>query len=128
MTNNKWEIVQSSFWTLPFEFTYMPKVDSSLYRQLAEAKAAIFKGDLNYRKLFGERNWDPATPIDDALQGFNPTKLCILRTVKADIVCGLAEGVAEKIEAQDPKWMETGNWGLIQFTDKIVPVEDNLNR
>lgn len=75
---------------------------------------------MNYRKLFGERNWDPATPIDVGLQGFNPSKLCILRTIKADIACGLKQGIAEKIEQNDPKWMETGNWGLIQFSDKIV--------
>ncbi|KAJ8948778.1 hypothetical protein NQ318_022909, partial [Aromia moschata] len=51
---------------------------------------------------------------------FHPTKLCILRTVKADIICGLREGLAEKIEEQDPKWMETGNWAVIQFCDKTV--------
>lgn len=83
----------------------------------------LFSGDLNYRKLFGEKNWDPATSIDEGLQNFHPTKLCILRTIKADIVCGLKEGVAEKTEESDPKWMETGNWGLIQFSDKKVPID-----
>lgn len=119
-----WQIVENSFWTLPFEFIYMPKVEPDLYRKLSEAKVAFFKGDLNYRKLFGERNWDPATLLDEGLQGFHPTKLCILRTIKADIVCGLVEGLAENIEVKDPKWMETGNWGLIQFTDKIIKIED----
>lgn len=68
-------------------------------------------------------NWDPKTPIDVGLQNFHPSKLCILRTIKADIVCGLKEGVAEKTEQLDPKWMETGNWGLIQYSNKIVTID-----
>lgn len=78
---------------------------------------------MNYRKLFGEINWDPATPIDVGLRNFHPTKLCILRTIKADIVCGLKEGLAEDIEAKDQKWMENGDWGLIQFSNKVVAID-----
>lgn len=101
----------------------MTKYDKNLYKKLAEAKLVIFKGDLNYRKLFGEKNWDPTTPVDVALQNFHPTKLCALRTIKADIVCGLKPGVAEKMEAKDPEWMEKGDWGLMQFSDKIVSAD-----
>lgn len=68
-------------------------------------------------------NWDPATPIDVGLQNFHPSKLCILRTIKADIVCGLKEGLAEKIEKLDSQWMDTGNWGLIQYSNKIVNID-----
>lgn len=39
-----WKIEQSDFWTLPFDFTYMPKIDPSLYKQLSETKMVIFKG------------------------------------------------------------------------------------
>lgn len=84
---------------------------------------SYFAGDLNYRKLFGEFNWDPSTPIDIGLQNFHPSKLCILRTIKADIVCGLKAGVAETVQDKDPKWMETGDWGLIQFSDKITTID-----
>ncbi|KAG5885457.1 hypothetical protein JTB14_037038 [Gonioctena quinquepunctata] len=67
-----------------------------------KAKMVFFKGDLNYRKLFGEKNWDP-TSIEKGLNSFNPTKLAILRIVKADIVCGLQQEVVEKVEASNPK-------------------------
>ncbi|KAJ8929613.1 hypothetical protein NQ314_017683 [Rhamnusium bicolor] len=97
LQNGTWSIVESDFWTLPFDYTDMAKVDPKLYKQLAGAKAVFFKGDLNYRKLFGEKNWDPVTSVDDGLQNFHPTALCIIRTNKADIVCGLKEGVAEKL-------------------------------
>lgn len=68
-------------------------------------------------------NWDPTTPIDVALQNFHPSKLCILRIVKADIVCGLREGLAETIEEKDSNWMSAGDWGLIQYSNKTVIIE-----
>lgn len=78
----------------------------------------MFSGDLNYRKLFGEKNWDPTTPVDVALEGFRPSTLVTLRTVKADIICGLKPGIAEERTAEDSDWRITGKWGLIQFSDK----------
>lgn len=117
--NEVWTIEEHDFWTLPVDFSVMDSVDPSLYKKLAQAKLAIFKGDLNYRKLFGERNWDPTTPVNEALQGFHPTKLCTLRTLKADIICGLAKGVAEETESKDKDWMEIGKYGVIQFSDRV---------
>lgn len=46
-----WNIVESPFWTLPFEYTYMSKVDPNLYKQLAEAKAIFFKGKLGAKRV-----------------------------------------------------------------------------
>lgn len=43
----KWTIVESDFWTLPFDFTYMANVDPNLYKQLAETKVVFFKGKLD---------------------------------------------------------------------------------
>ncbi|XP_030752701.1 damage-control phosphatase ARMT1-like isoform X1 [Sitophilus oryzae] len=123
LTNGQWEIVSSSFWTLPYEFKFMKDFEPQLYKKLSEAKLIFFKGDLNYRKLFGEINWDPVTSVDEALQGFHPSKLCALRTIKADIVAGLKEGIAEELDKKDPKWMETGEYGLIQFSEKIVKIQ-----
>lgn len=40
-----WKIVESDFWTLPLDFTYMSKVDPNLYKQLSEARAVFFKGE-----------------------------------------------------------------------------------
>ncbi|XP_072397023.1 damage-control phosphatase ARMT1-like [Diabrotica undecimpunctata] len=118
-----WTIVASNFWTLPYDFTYMADIDPQLYKKLGEAKAVFFKGDLNYRKLFGEKNWDPTTSVETGLQSFHPSKLCIIRTIKADIVVGIPNGIAEEIEAKDPKWMHSGEYGVIQFSKTKVAIQ-----
>lgn len=122
LTKNIWSVEEHDFWTLPVTFKTMDQIDPDLYKKLAQAKLAIFKGDLNYRKLFGEKNWDPTTPVEVALEGFHPTKLCTLRTLKADMVCGLKPGIVQQTEAKDQDWMITGKYGVIQYSDKIRPI------
>lgn len=119
LSKGVWSVEEHYFWTLPVTFKTMDTFDEKLYRKLAQAKLVIFKGDLNYRKLFGEKNWNPTTDVVTALEGFNPTKLCTLRTLKADIICGLKEGIAEETEAKDQDWMISGKYGVIQYSDKI---------
>lgn len=114
-----WTVEEHGFWTLPVPYSAMQRVDPALYDKLAEAKLVVFKGDLNYRKLFGEKNWDPTTPVEVALEGFHPAKLCTLRTLKADMICGLGQGVAEEAGAKDPDWLITGKYGVIQFCDRV---------
>ncbi|GJQ84217.1 hypothetical protein Trydic_g2887 [Trypoxylus dichotomus] len=117
-----WTVEEHDFWILPVTYAEMTSYDVELYRKLSEAKLTIFKGDLNYRKLFGEKNWIPETSIEEGLQGFHPSRLCTLRTLKADIICGLPEGLAEATEMKDSDWLVSGNYGVIQFCDKVVKV------
>lgn len=117
-----WTIEEHAFWILPVTFREMISYDIDLYRKLSQAKLIIFKGDLNYRKLFGERNWLSDTPIEEGLEGFHPSRLCSLRTLKADIICGLEKGLADIIQDKEDDWLVSGNYGVIQFCDKIVKV------
>uniref|UniRef100_A0A1I8PET3 Sugar phosphate phosphatase n=2 Tax=Stomoxys calcitrans TaxID=35570 RepID=A0A1I8PET3_STOCA len=105
------------FWSSPYEYYKMREVDMDLYNYLAQAQLVIFKGDLNYRKLLGDKNWDPTEDFLICLRGFQPTNICTLRTVKADLICGLEHGKAEDLFRQNPKWMETGEYGVIQFME-----------
>lgn len=50
--------------------------------------------------------------------GFQPTNVCTLRTIKADLACGLPQGKAEELFAKDKEWMLTGEYGTIQFAAK----------
>lgn len=50
--------------------------------------------------------------------GFQPTNLCSLRTIKADLICGLLEGQSKSLEKENNEWMITGEFGTIQFAAK----------
>lgn len=109
------------FFTSPYEYYKMAKIAPTLYRSIAEAHLAIFKGDLNYRKLLADINWDPTTDFRISLSGFEPTNICALRTIKADLVSGLKPGLAEELyEQEGSKWMSTGKYGVIQFVNKRI--------
>lgn len=106
------------FFTSPFEYYKMEKISPNLYRSIAEAHLVVIKGDLNYRKLLADINWDTTTDFRTSLSGFEPTNLCALRTIKADLVSGLAPGKADELWELDEKWMTTGKYGVIQFASK----------
>jgi len=113
-----WVVKADSFWTYPHSFNLMTSTDPDLYLELGEADMIIFKGDLNYRKLVGDLNWETTTSFKSALQGFLPSTVLSLRTAKADVMVGLEPGQAEIVTKVDPSWMITGQWGVIQFASK----------
>jgi len=117
--NKVWTIHPDPFWTYPHDYSLLKKDDKKLYSELSEADLLIFKGDLNYRKLVGDLKWNPTDTFQESLQGFHPAPVVTLRTLKADVVTGLAEGQAEAAQKQDPKWMINGEWGVIQLCKEI---------
>jgi hypothetical protein len=115
LQSGRWMVEAEDFWTLPHAYNKMKATDHNLYTKLTEATLVIFKGDLNYRKLVGETNWLPTESFANALQGFHPAPLVTLRTVKADLICGLQPGQAEIIAAKSRDWMTSGDYAIIQF-------------
>ncbi|XP_053974631.1 damage-control phosphatase ARMT1-like isoform X2 [Hylaeus anthracinus] len=116
LKNNVWTIEEESYWTGPYDFAAMKEQDKVLYAKLSEAKLAIFKGDLNYRKLLGDINWEYTTEFNQVLRGFQPTHILSLRTVKSDVCVGLPSGMADELFKKDENWMFTGQYGLIDST------------
>ncbi|XP_053575631.1 damage-control phosphatase ARMT1-like [Bombina bombina] len=117
LQNESWIYHEHLFWTLPHEFCSMAVTAPDLYSELQKSQLIIFKGDLNYRKLTGDRRWNFTVPFSKALRAFHPAPLCSVRTLKADVQVGLEPGVGEKLAASDPDWMITGKYGVIQFSD-----------
>lgn len=118
--SNFWEIHDDKYWTLPNDYSEMPSVDSGLYELLKESQLIIFKGDLNYRKLTGDRKWHLLTPFRAALRNFIPAPLAALRTAKADVVVGIDDiNIFARINNNElPRdWMISGDYGLIQYVD-----------
>ena len=84
----------------------------------------LYAGDLNYRKLVGDREWPcETTSFDEALCNFNPAPLLTLRTLKSDVCVGLKPGTVKRLDDADKDWMVNGKYAVVQFSDKVVPVD-----
>jgi hypothetical protein len=99
------------FWTSPLPLWEAPR---ELLGELGRARIVIAKGDANYRRLVGDRHWPSTTPFAQ-ITSYRPAPLLALRTLKSEVVAGLAPGQAETVQSSDPNWMNDGQWGLIQF-------------
>lgn len=115
LETGQWVYRDHIFWTLPHEFCAMAQVAPDLYAELQQAQLVLFKGDLNYRKLTGDRKWEFTVPFHQALNGFHPTPLCSIRTLKAEVQVGLQPGQGEQLCASEPTWLTTGKYGVFQF-------------
>ena len=100
-----------AFWTTPLMFRDMPE---ALRAELQVAALVFVKGDVNYRRLVGDRHWPFKTPLQDIVPHF-PAPLAALRTIKSELVVGLQPGQAQTTARLDPHWLTDGHWGVIQF-------------
>lgn len=113
--NGTWLILDEKFWTLPFDYNDLKTKDPALYQLLSNSSLIIFKGDLNYRKLLGDINWNHCEKFKVVLRSFKPTSVLTLRSVKADLICGLEHGQSEMAASKNKMWMRTGEFAVIQF-------------
>ncbi|MFB9662806.1 damage-control phosphatase ARMT1 family protein [Glycomyces mayteni] len=88
-------------------------IPSDLADDFATAKLVILKGDLNYRRLVGDRQWDPTTPFSEAA-GYFPGPVAALRTAKSDLAVGVDPARLAKLDADAPDWRLTGTRAFIQ--------------
>ena len=107
-------LLDHPFWVTGSFFHAMPE---DLKANLARADLVISKGDANYRRLVGDCHWDPTTPFA-AAAGYFPATLVALRTLKAELIVGLKQGEAERLQEKDPAWLVNGKRGVIQFLRK----------
>ena len=89
------------------------QIPGDLARELHDADLVILKGDANYRRLLGDAHWSPASSFTHATAYF-PTPFVALRTLKAELIVGLGEGVAERLDRDDAQWRVNGRRGVIQ--------------
>ncbi|KUF90513.1 Integrator complex subunit 1 [Phytophthora nicotianae] len=107
------------FWN---RYTYYWEMPTELRTRLAnEATLVIIKGDLNYRRLLGDRLWPPSTPVEEAVPYF-PTAFVSFRTMKSNPVVGIPADIVEKLEKEDQKWRYNGKRGTIQSVLDPNPV------
>lgn len=82
----------------------------------------IIIGDLNYRKLIGDINWEPSTAFKAALCRFQPTAVVALRTLKCDCVCGLNSDYETKIDEndKDKNYLSSANYWQVNGKYAVV--------
>ncbi|SCV03642.1 LAME_0H12068g1_1 [Lachancea meyersii CBS 8951] len=110
---------ETPFWTLDLDYTHIDPSETKyggaqVHKDLLQSDLVIFKGDLNYRKLTGDRKWPRTTKWETAIGSLASTglKTLSLRTCKADVIVGLAPGVDEKLCSvwESEKKTEPGSW------------------
>ncbi|KAJ5628656.1 hypothetical protein N7490_010884 [Penicillium lividum] len=116
-----------AFWTTQGGYWRLPHVAPELFDDLKESELVLFKGDLNYRKLTNDAQWDPTTLFTTAIGPMGPKsgiRVLAFRTCKADTVVGLPAGVDEKLRQQPGggdekvrKWAWSGKWAVVSFSD-----------
>jgi len=99
------------FWSTCLSYHQIPdRIDDDL----SASHLVLFKGDVNYRRVLDDRQWPHTARLSD-IAGHLPAPFGVLRTLKGELIVGLAPGQAEELQAQDPRWMINGERGVIQF-------------
>lgn len=102
------------FYCAPWSYHRMP---ASLRSAVGQASLVLLKGDLNYRRLIGDRHWLPTTSFHEVTRYF-PTPVAALRTLKSDAVVGIEPRLLESLEASSEFWRTNGRFGLIQASTR----------
>lgn len=98
------------FWCTFWSFDHLPE---ELVSALVECDLTVLKGDLNYRKLVGDRHWPATSPFAELTEYF-PTPLVTFRTLKSDVVVGLSADQVATLDATGQPWRTNGTHALIQ--------------
>ncbi|MEU0697155.1 damage-control phosphatase ARMT1 family protein [Streptomyces niveus] len=115
-----------AFYCAPFPYSEMPAV---LRQEFAGAALTIVKGDLNYRRLVGDRLWSPTTSFAGRTAHF-PGPVAALRTLKSDVIVGLDPRTVARLEdagasgragdGAHQAWRTSGTHALVQVRPQGV--------
>ncbi len=76
----------------------------------------IFKGDANYRRLFGDR----IIPFNHNVSDFTnylPAKSVAIRILKSELMLGLEKNKETELFNSDKDWLGNGKYGIIQHVN-----------
>ena len=98
-------------WSDGYCFNQLP---DKLLNSLNQSDLLIFKGDLNYRKLVEDRNWEYTTKTTDLITYFE-TDILIIRVLKSEVAVGLQE---KNIPSRENKeWTYNAEYGVIELCE-----------
>lgn len=114
LEEGKWVCHEDNFWVQPSAMWEMP--DPLRSDMKGRCDLAFVKGDANYRRLLGDRYWDYSSPFQDVIGCYFPCPVCSLRTLKAEVGCGMEKQQVERAKGLDDEWMVNGRFGVVQFS------------
>ncbi|GAX15636.1 hypothetical protein FisN_3Hh108 [Fistulifera solaris] len=113
LQKGQWKCHEDNFWVQPYAMWDMTEpLRSDLVRR---CDLAFVKGDANYRRLLGDRTWDYTAPFQDVVGAYFPCPVCALRTLKAEIGCGMDAEQVKRAQELDDQWMVNGRFGVVHF-------------
>lgn len=74
----------------------------------------IVKGDLNYRRLVGDYQYDCSEPTREKTK-YIKKALLILRSLKSNVILGISAAQEKELDALNPNWRTVGDFGIAQF-------------
>ncbi|WP_329269543.1 damage-control phosphatase ARMT1 family protein [Streptomyces sp. NBC_01451] len=102
----------------PLPYAAMP---GGLREDFVSATVTLMKGDLNYRRLVGDRLRPPTTPFADVTAYF-PGPVAALRTLKSEVIVGLdARTESALVAAEGQRWRTSGTRAVIQVSSTQAP-------
>lgn len=111
LTTGRLAVRSHAFSCAPLPYADMP---ADLRTDLALATVTIVKGDLNYRRLVGDRLRPGTAPFAD-LTAYFPGPLLALRTLKSDVAVGLTPQTLAALEAGGRPWRTAGTHAVLHF-------------
>jgi hypothetical protein len=109
--NKQFEFIEDKFWCEPIAFWDMP---DRIYERIQDSSLVFIKGDANYRRLLEDRHW-PYDFSAKQLLSYWPVPVCALRTLKAEVACGISPENQERARKADSKWLVSGRWAVVQY-------------
>ncbi len=100
------------FWNSPLPMWDLPQ---DIREELKGSSLLICKGDANYRRILGDREWDFTEGFHRAVD-YMPVPLVALRTLKSELAVGLDLDQIQYVFNQDSSWMINGKWAVIHFS------------
>lgn len=76
----------------------------------------IVKGDLNYRRMVGDKHWNPTDSIIDRVSYIHKPIL-IIRSLKSNVVLGVSN--EKQYSDNAPNWKVSGDYGIIHFLPSL---------
>lgn len=126
LNSGKIKVETNDFWTSPKTFNELEKEDSDLYKELTKSSLIIVKGDLNYRRLVEDKNWNYDESFIKLTENvFGNVPILAPRVIKSDVLVGVSSAMyhlaksTESVNSSiENSFKANGKWAVIHFNPK----------